>query len=108
MFQDCKASAYLSSSSRFSEQVMLVIAIYDIGIERIDPVRHVLKQYLTWIQNSAFEGEITEGGLKEVRLKINQIIDKSVDSVIVYKINNPKWLKKAVWGVEKNNTDTIV
>jgi CRISPR-associated protein Cas2 len=87
---------------------MLVIVIYDIGIERIDSVRHILKQYITWIQNSAFEGEITEGSLEEVRLKINQIIDKSVDSVIIYKINNPKWLKKTVWGVEKNSMDTIV
>ena len=45
---------------------MYVIVVYDVGIERLDSVRHILKQYLTWIQNSAFEGEISLGKLEEV------------------------------------------
>ncbi len=87
---------------------MYIIIVYDIGLERIDAVRIILKQYLTWIQNSAFEGEITEGKLEELQLKLTSIIDKTKDSVIVYSINNPKWLQKTVLGIEKNTTENII
>lgn len=87
---------------------MHAIVIYDIEVERIDAVRHILKQYLTWIQNSAFEGEITQGLLDELRLKIFAVIEKEKDSVIVYTINNPSWLNKQTWGREKSNTENIL
>ena len=85
---------------------MYVIVIYDVGIDRLNAVRHILKQYLNWIQNSAFEGEITQGFLDELRIKVSSVIDKDKDSVIVYTTNNPSWLKK--WcGEEKRQTWTI-
>ena len=87
---------------------MYVIIVYDIEVERIDTVRHIIKQYLTWIQNSAFEGEITQGLLDELRLKVLSIIDKDMDSVIVYTINNPTWLNKLTWGREKGSTENIL
>lgn len=87
---------------------MFVIIVYDVEVERIDGVRIILKQYLSWIQNSAFEGEITEGKLEEMRLKLVSVIDKTKDSVIVYSVNNPKWLQKTVWGIEKNTTENII
>jgi CRISPR-associated protein Cas2 len=87
---------------------MYIIVVYDIEVERIDAVRHLLKQYLTWIQNSAFEGEITEGHLEELRLNLFEIIEKEKDSIIVYSINNPSWMKKRVWGKEKNTTENIL
>ena len=87
---------------------MHVVIVYDIGVERIDSVRHILKQYLTWIQNSAFEGEITQGLLDELRLKVLSVIDKGKDSVIVYTINNPSWLNKLIWVKEKGNTENIL
>lgn len=87
---------------------MYVIVIYDVGIDRIDAVRHILKQYLNWIQNSAFEGEITQGFLDELHLKISSVIDKEIDSVIVYTTNNPSWLNKLVWGREKADTENVL
>ena len=87
---------------------MHVVIVYDIEVERIDSVRHILKQYLTWIQNSAFEGEITQGLLDELRLKVSSVIEKNKDSVIVYTINNPTWLNKLTWGREKADTDNIL
>jgi CRISPR-associated protein Cas2 len=72
---------------------LYVIVVYDVGIERVDSVRHILKQYLTWIQNSVFEGEISIGKLEEMRILISYIINKEKDSVIVYSLNNPSWLQ---------------
>jgi CRISPR-associated protein Cas2 len=87
---------------------MYVIIVYDVGVERIDAVRHILKKYLTWIQNSAFEGEITMGKLEEVRILIASVIDKEKDSVVVYSINNPAWLEKTTWGRDKGTTDNVL
>jgi CRISPR-associated protein Cas2 len=72
---------------------LYVIVVYDVGIERVDSVRHILKRYLTWIQNSLFEGEISIGKLEEMRILISYIINKEKDSVIVYSLNNPSWLQ---------------
>jgi CRISPR-associated protein Cas2 len=72
---------------------LYVIVVYDVGIERVDSVRHILKQYLTWIQNSVFEGEISIGKLEEIRILISYIINKEKNSVIVYSLNNPSWLQ---------------
>ena len=80
---------------------MYVVIIYDVEIERLDSVRHVLKQYLTWIQISAFEGELTLGKLEEIHILISKIIDKERDSIVVYSVNNSRWLEKATWGREK-------
>lgn len=87
---------------------MYVIIVYDVGVERIDAVRHILKKYLTWIQNSAFEGEITMGKLEEVRILIATVIDKEKDSVVVYSVNNPAWIEKTTWGRDKGTTDNVL
>jgi CRISPR-associated protein Cas2 len=88
--------------------ILRVIIAYDVGVERLDAVRHILKQYLTWIQNSAFEGEISEGNLEEMRLKIYEIIDPDIDSVVVYSINNPSWVNRRIWGREKGAPESVL
>jgi CRISPR-associated protein Cas2 len=87
---------------------MYVIIVYDVGIDRLDSVRHILKQYLMWIQNSAFEGEITLGKLEELRVKVSSIIDKNQDSIVIYSISNPLWIKKSTLGKDKGTTDNVL
>lgn len=87
---------------------MYVIVTYDISLERLDSVRHVLKKYLNWIQNSVFEGEITMGKLEELKTFLLAIIDKEVDSIIFFSINNPAWVNKMVLGMEKGQTENIL
>lgn len=87
---------------------MQVIIAYDVSIERINDVRKLLKQYLSWIQNSVFEGELTEGKLEELRSRLYEVIDPSTDSIIVYTISNPRWVEKRIWGVEKGSADNIL
>ena len=87
---------------------MYAILVYDIAVERIDAVRITIKQYLNWIQNSVFEGEITISGLAELKSKISGLIDVSEDSVLVFTVNNPKWIEKTVIGIDKNDTSNIL
>lgn len=87
---------------------MYAVIVYDVGVERVDAVRHLLKKYLNWVQNSAFEGEITTGKLQELRILVSYVIDKEKDSVIIYSVNNPTWMEKQVWGREKGTADNVL
>ena len=87
---------------------MYCIITYDIAVDRIDAVRITIKQYLNWIQNSVFEGNISPSGLVDLKSKIKNLIDATEDSVLVFTINNPSWIKKDILGIDKNNLDNIL
>jgi CRISPR-associated protein Cas2 len=44
---------------------MYVILVYDFGENRVAKMLKLCRKYLSWIQNSVFEGEISEVKLKE-------------------------------------------
>ena len=66
------------------------------------------RQYLNWIQNSVFEGEITEVKLKELVIKARKIMKEEEDSLIIFKSRDQKWLEKEIIGQEKNDLDTFL
>ena len=82
--------------------------MYDVAVERLDSVRGILRRYLNWIQNSAFEGELTEGLLEELKAKLGDVIDVNHDSIIFYTTSNPRWIKKKVLGVEKSEITQVL
>jgi len=86
---------------------MYIIAVYDIGEKRVGKMLKLFRQYLNWIQNSVFEGEITEVGLKELKTKAS-IIMKEDDSLIFFKSRNERWLEKEVVGKEKNDLNNFL
>ena len=81
---------------------MYVLIAYDVDAKRVAKVHKVLKKYLTWTQNSLFEGEITEGLLKQCMAEIATKANSAVDSIYVYRIANPKHIKKVIYGIEKD------
>ena len=87
---------------------MFVIITYDIKVERINRVRKLLKMYITWTQNSVFEGEITEAKLQECLSSVNSMINRKEDSVYVYRVKNSKNIRKDVIGEEKNFDDLFI
>ncbi|SEG40668.1 CRISPR-associated endonuclease Cas2 [Algoriphagus boritolerans] len=87
---------------------MYVILVYDIGERRVTKMLKLCRQYLNWIQNSVFEGEITEVKLKELLSVAKKIMKEEEDSVIIFKSRDEKWLEKEIIGIEKNSLDTII
>jgi CRISPR-associated protein Cas2 len=87
---------------------MYIILVYDIEEKRVGKMLKLCRQYLNWIQNSVFEGELTEVKLKELMHKAQQIMDKEKDSIIVFKSREEKWLEKTVIGKEKNELDNVL
>jgi CRISPR-associated protein Cas2 len=77
---------------------MYVILVYDIGERRVARMLKLCRQYLNWIQNSVFEGEITEVKLKELLHRAKAVMDVEHDSIIVFKSRQEKWLEKQVLG----------
>ncbi len=63
---------------------------------------------MNWIQNSVFEGEISEYQLKELIVSAKKIMDETNDSVIIFKSRDEKWLDKQIIGKEKNSLDNFI
>ena len=49
---------------------MFVIVVYDFGEKRVAKALKICRKYLTWVQNSVFEGEITEGNFKKLQKEL--------------------------------------
>ncbi len=87
---------------------MYVILVYDIEEKRVGKMLKLCRRYLNWVQNSVFEGELTDVKLKELVAAANVIMDAEKDSIIVFKTRQEKWLEKLVVGKEKNDLDNIL
>lgn len=87
---------------------MYIILVYDIEEKRVGKMLKLCRQYLNWIQNSVFEGELTEVKLKELIYKAKNIMNAEKDSIIVFSSRQEKWLEKQVIGKEKNELDNIL
>ena len=87
---------------------MYVILVYDIGEKRVGKMLKLCRQYLNWIQNSVFEGEITEVKLMELKGKAKKIMDEKSDSMIVFSSQNTHWMNKEIVGKELNNLDNFL
>lgn len=87
---------------------MYVILVYDIGEKRVGKMLKLCRRYLNWIQNSVFEGEITEVKLQELLLKAKGIMELGEDSLIVFKSRESRWLEKQIVGQERMSTDTFL
>lgn len=87
---------------------MYVILVYDIGEKRVGKMLKLCRQYLNWIQNSVFEGEITEVKLMELKGKAKKIMDEKSDSMIVFSSQNTHWMNKEIVGKELNDLDNFL
>ncbi|TAJ12457.1 CRISPR-associated endonuclease Cas2 [Marinilabiliaceae bacterium JC017] len=86
---------------------MYIILVYDVGQKRTGKMLKLCRRYLNWIQNSVFEGEITEARLEALKNQANDIIKES-DSLIIFKSRDPKWLDKEIIGKERARIDNFL
>ena len=88
--------------------LMYLILVYDVGQKRVGKVCKTLRKHLNWVQNSVFEGEVSEADLRKIQMEIEPIVDLDEDSLVFYRIHNPKGWRKMVIGQEKLSTDTFI
>jgi CRISPR-associated protein Cas2 len=87
---------------------MYVILVYDCGEKRVAKMLKLCRKYLNWIQNSVFEGEITEVKLKELKFNAKAIMDQEEDSLIIFKSRQSEWLEKEILGIERGSIDNFL
>lgn len=87
---------------------MYIIAVYDCGEKRVGKMLKLCRRYLTWIQNSVFEGELSLAQLQKLKIEAAVIMDKQTDSFIIFTSRQERWLEKEIIGVEKNSTDNFL
>lgn len=92
---------------------MYVILVYDIngdekGAKALRRMFKTCKKYLTHVQKSVFEGELSESQITHLKLEVDKIIRKDLDSVIIFKAENNKWLNKEMWGIREGALDNFL
>ena len=70
---------------------MYVVLVYDVsqqenGSKRWLRIFKICKKYLTHIQNSVFEGELSKAQLAKLQQELKLYIDEELDSVIIFQV----------------------
>ena len=87
---------------------VFVILVYDIEVKRVAKVLKTCRKYLYWVQNSVFEGEISEANLTKLKLELKSIIDEEKDSVIIYSFRTTKYSNVEIMGIKKGGEDNFL
>jgi CRISPR-associated protein Cas2 len=82
--------------------------VYDIEEDRVNKVLKVGRRYLTWIQNSVLEGEITDAKYEKLKYELKNVINEKTDSIIFYVNRTERYLRKEIIGQEKNRESMII
>jgi CRISPR-associated protein Cas2 len=86
---------------------MYVILVYDVEARRTPKLLKLCRQYLHWIQNSVFEGELRPSQLEELLSRARDLMADQ-DSLIIFKSRQEKWLEKEIIGEERASTDNML
>lgn len=87
---------------------MYIILVYDVEVGKTTKVMKICRTYLHHVQNSVFEGEISDSNFIELKQKIRKIINKEEDSIIIYQLYLDKYAKKEILGKDKREISNFV
>lgn len=77
--------------------MVYVIAVYDVHAQRTQLFLKFLRRYLTHVQHSVFEGDITEGEVAEIREGLQEMVEDG-ESTILYVLSSDKLVDRTVFG----------
>lgn len=63
---------------------MYILMVYDVNVERVSKVLHTGRKYLTHVQNSFLEGELSPAQFQKLQSELRDIIDPNQDAVRFY------------------------
>ncbi len=81
---------------------------YDVGEKRVNKVLKVARRYLTWIQNSVLEGDLSPATFEALKVDVKKIIDLQYDSVLFYAWRTERYMSREVLGIKRGTTDFMV
>ena len=86
---------------------MFVIVTYDVAQKRVTKTMRICRKYLTHVQNSVFEGIITEANLNKLKNELKKVIVPADDSIYIYEIHNTKYTRKESIGVIRHKDNIL-
>lgn len=87
---------------------MYVLLVYDVEVARLSKVHKFLKRHLHWVQNSVFEGELTDAQLETVRAGLRRLLSDDADSVLIYTAREQRWLSRETLGKERSEIGNLL
>jgi CRISPR-associated protein Cas2 len=87
---------------------MLVIMVYDVGQKRVAKMLKTGRRYLTWVQNSVLEGQLSPGVFAKLKKDVKKIINEEEDSVIFYTWRSEQYTTREIMGVERGTLDEFI
>ncbi|MGB9722160.1 MAG: CRISPR-associated endonuclease Cas2 [bacterium] len=87
---------------------MFVIMVYDIKVDRVTKVLKIARKYLTWVQNSALEGEITKAKFEKLKMELRNVIKEDEDSILFYIFRTKLYTSRESMGIEKGKEEVII
>ncbi len=92
---------------------MYLVLVYDITMDEkgkkiLPKVFKTCKKYLFHIQNSVFEGELSEVQIMQLKGELSKYIRQDQDSLIIFKSRDKKWMNKEFWGKTDDTTSMFL
>ncbi len=98
---------------------MYLILIYDISISSDEKLKNadaksmrkvfkICKKYLTHIQDSVFEGELSDPQLLKLKSELKKVLRFEKDSCIIFSARNNIWMKKEFLTKENDLTSNFL
>jgi CRISPR-associated protein Cas2 len=87
---------------------MYYILVYDVNVKRVAKMLKLMRTYLNHVQNSVFEGELTDAQLAELKDRAKNLMNEEEDSIIIYCVGSKRWSNREVLGIEKGRIDNFV
>ena len=76
---------------------MFLIVIYDVNAANCPKVNAYLKRHLQWVQNSAFEGQVTSAQFAKIRSDLKKMLGEK-EKVTFYLAESKNAVEKAEIG----------
>jgi CRISPR-associated protein Cas2 len=77
------------------------VAVYDVNVKRVAKMLKLFRRYMTWVQNSVFEGEMTEAQFQRLKTEAKALMLTEEDSVVFYELGSEKYVNRTVVGIER-------
>ena len=87
---------------------MFVVLTYDISGPHIQKVLKLCRRYLVHVQNSVFEGTITESELNQLKANLELLANPATDRICIYRIDNLQYTSKETWGLKSWSENCIL
>lgn len=87
--------------------MVYLIVVYDVEADRTRLFLKYLRRYLTHVQNSVFEGEVTEGDAEKIETGLEEMLEPG-ESTIVYRFSSEKLLTRTAFGEDPTEDERFL